>query len=126
MYCGTFDRGLWRSKDGGSSWEAIGTLPSFGEVFPANAIHMRAITAVSVSPAKGDDGNGIVYVGTEPSAMFVSKNGGDSFELLTDYQQMPSYSSWFFPQRTYTHHVKHIEIDANNSETIYTTIEVGD
>ena len=53
MYCGTFDRGLWRSKDGGSSWEAIGTLPSFGEVFPANAIHMRAITAVSVSPAKG-------------------------------------------------------------------------
>ncbi|WP_131100320.1 glycosyl hydrolase [Bacillus sp. SYJ] len=125
MYCGTFDRGLWRSKDGGSSWEAIGTLPSFGEVFPANAIHMRAITAVSVSPAKGDDGNGIVYVGTEPSAMFVSKNGGDSFELLTDYRQMPSYSSWFFPQRTYTHHVKHIEIDANNPETIYTTIEVG-
>lgn len=53
MYCGTFDRGLWRSKDGGSSWEAIGTLPSFGEVFPANAIHMRAITAVAVSPAKG-------------------------------------------------------------------------
>ena len=42
-----------RSKDGGSSWEAIGALPSFGEVFPANAIHMRAITAVSVSPAKG-------------------------------------------------------------------------
>ena len=57
--------------------------------------------------------------------MFVSKNGGDSFELLTDYRQMPSYSSWFFPQRTYTHHVKHIEIDANNPETIYTTIEVG-
>ena len=27
--------------------------------------------------------------------------------------------------RTYTHHVKHIEIDANNPETIYTTIEVG-
>ncbi len=53
MYCGTFDRGLWRSKDGGSSWEAIGMLPSFGEVFPANAIHMRAITAVAVSPAKG-------------------------------------------------------------------------
>ncbi|CAM4165766.1 glycosyl hydrolase [Bacillus luti] len=125
MYCGTFDRGLWRSKDGGSSWEAIGTLPSFGEVFSANAIHMRAITAVSVSPEKGDDGNGIVYVGIEPSAMFVSKNGGDSFELLTDYRQMPSYSSWFFPQRTYTHHVKHIEIDANNPETIYTTIEVG-
>ena len=73
----------------------------FGEVFPANAIHMRAITAVSVSSVKGDDGNGIVYVGTEPSAMFVSKNGGDSFELLTDYRQMPSDSSWFFPQRTY-------------------------
>lgn len=52
MYCGTFD-GDYGSKDGGSSWEAIGALPSFGEVFPANAIHMRAITAVSVSPAKG-------------------------------------------------------------------------
>ena len=53
----------------GSDWN----FTFFGEVFPANAIHMRAITAVSVSSVKGDDGNGIVYVGTEPSAMFVSK-----------------------------------------------------
>ena len=37
---------------------------------------------------------------------------------------MPSYSSWFF-LKEHTHHVKHIEIDANNPETIYTTIEVG-
>ncbi|MDC2865100.1 WD40/YVTN/BNR-like repeat-containing protein [Bacillus sp. BP-3] len=125
MYCGTFDRGLWRSIDGGSSWEAIGTLYSFGEVFPSNSSNMSSVTAISVSPSKGEDGNGIVYVGTEPSAMFISRDGGDSFELLTDYQQMPSYSSWFFPQRTYTHHVKHIEIDAVNPQTIYTTIEVG-
>ncbi|MFD6442818.1 WD40/YVTN/BNR-like repeat-containing protein, partial [Peribacillus sp. NPDC060186] len=125
LYCGTFDRGLWRSVDGGNSWEAIGTLYSFGYVYPLHASRMSSVTAVTVSPLKGEDGNGIVYVGTEPSAMFMSKDGGDSFELLTDYRQIPSYSSWFFPQRTYTHHVKHIEIDASKPQTLYTTIEVG-
>lgn len=125
LYCGTFDRGLWRSRDGGSSWEAIGTLYSFGDVYPSDASSMSSITAVTVSPLKGENGDGIIYVGTEPSALFISRDGGDSFELLTDYRQIPSYSSWFFPQRTYTHHVKHIEISATNPQTLYTTIEVG-
>lgn len=125
IYCGTFDRGLWRSVDGGSSWEAIGMLPSFGEVFPDDAPTIRSVTALTVSPHTGEGGHGIVYVGTEPSALYVSKDGGDSFELLTNYNQIPSRSSWFFPQRTYTHHVKYIEMDCTNPETIYTTIEVG-
>ncbi|TRZ39222.1 glycosyl hydrolase (plasmid) [Niallia circulans] len=125
LYCGTFDRGLWRSLDGGSSWEAIGTLYSFGDSYSLHASKMSSVTAVAVSSLNGEDGNGIVYVGTEPSAMFISKDGGDHFELLKDYRQIPSYPSWFFPQRTDTHHVKHIEIDASNPQTIYTTIEVG-
>lgn len=85
MYCGIFDRGLWRSKDGGSLWEVIGVLFFFGEVFLVNVIYMRVIIVVFVFLEKGDDGNGIVYVGIELSVMFVFKNGGDSFELLIDY-----------------------------------------
>ena len=125
IYCGTFDRGLWRSIDGGFSWEAIGMLPSFGDVFPDDAPTIRSVTVLTVSSHTGEDGNGIVYVGTEPSSLYVSKDGGDSFELLTNYNQIPSQSSWFFPQRTYTHHVKYIEMDCTNPQIIYTTIEVG-
>ena len=125
IYCGTFDRGLWRSTDGGASWEAIGMLPTFGDVFPADTPAIRSVTALTVSSQTGKDGHGIIYVGTEPSALFVSKNGGESFDLLTNYEQIPSRDSWFFPQREYTHHVKYIEIDCTNPETIYTTIEVG-
>ncbi|WHY58679.1 hypothetical protein [Peribacillus simplex] len=48
IYCGTFDRGLWRSVDGGSSWEAIGTLHSFGDVFTNDTPAIRSVTALAV------------------------------------------------------------------------------
>src|ERR687893_2528620 len=72
LYVGTSDEGLFKSADGGTSWEE---LPGIG--------HPR-VTAVAVSPA-----DGAVYAGTEPSALFVSRDGGASWRELGGMRNLP-------------------------------------
>jgi hypothetical protein len=67
VYCGTAGAGLFRSRDGGRSWEPVGP-----------GIDHPTVTAVAVGSAERADGFGIVYAGTEPSAVFRSDTGGDS------------------------------------------------
>src|SRR4051794_33989164 len=68
LYCGTAaGRGLWRSLDAGASWEPVGE----------GIIH-HMVMAVAVDPVEHADGDGIVYAGTEPSALFRSEDGGES------------------------------------------------
>ena len=59
VYCGTADAGLFRSHDSGRTWEPVGP-----------GIEHGAITAIAVNPAERAEGFGIVYAGTEPSAVF--------------------------------------------------------
>lgn len=125
IYCGTFDRGLWRSIDGGNSWEAVGTRFYYNEPFDSEDIHLSAITTVFVKEDGASEDFGTVYVGTEPSALFVSYDKGKSFTLLTDYKQFDSRKDWFFPPRPHTHHVKWMEIDKSNPNALFTTIEAG-
>src|SRR6266481_285629 len=68
IYCGTAGAGLFRSRDSGRNWEPVGP-----------GIEHGAITGVAVSHAEQADGFGIVYAGTEPSAVFRPDNGGDNW-----------------------------------------------
>ena len=68
VYCGTARAGLFRSRDSGRNWEPVG-----------RGIDHLMVTAVDVGHAEQADGFGVVYAGTEPSAVFRSDNGGDSW-----------------------------------------------
>ena len=116
-YCGTFDKGLWKTDNGGQTWNSIGK----------NEISTSNITSVSVSPLKEDkkDGFSKVYVGTEPSALYVSSNGGESWERMNDLNKLESSKSWSFPPRPWTHHVRWIEPDVNNLDYVFVAIEAG-
>jgi len=61
VYCGTTGAGLFRSRDSGRTWEAVGP-----------GIEHGAITAVAVGHTEKAGGFSIVYAGTEPSAVFRS------------------------------------------------------
>jgi hypothetical protein len=54
------------------------------------------VTAVDVAHAKQADGFGIVYAGTEPSAVFRSDTGGDSWVDLAGLRARPSADTWSF------------------------------
>ena len=87
VYCGTARHGLVRSRDSGRNWEPVGA----GIVHPL-------ITAVVVGHAGQADGLGIVYAGTEPSAVFRSDNSGDSWVDLDGLRALPSADTWSFPR----------------------------
>ncbi|MFN2142629.1 MAG: WD40/YVTN/BNR-like repeat-containing protein [Candidatus Promineifilaceae bacterium] len=113
LYVGTRGNGLWRSSDGGRSWEPAGA-----------GIPYSQITAVAVERGAGA-GPGVIFAGTEPSTLSRSEDGGESWHELTSLVELPSSSSWSFPPKPYTHHVRWIEIDPNVEGRLYVAIEAG-
>lgn len=114
VYCGTFDRGLWISDDGGGSWRPAGP-----------GIEHRAVMAVSVAPVERANGIGVVWAGTEPSALYRSEDGGDTWQECPALRALPSAPTWSFPPRPWTSHVRWIAPDAHVAARLFVGIELG-
>jgi photosystem II stability/assembly factor-like uncharacterized protein len=125
VYCGTFGRGLWRSEDAGRTWKPIGDLGVAMEPNEGSGITSAVVTAVAVSATERANGYGVVYAGTEPTALFRSEDGGDSWRELPTLQALPSSSTWSFPPRPYTSHVRWITPDPLVSGRVFVAIEAG-
>lgn len=111
LFAGTFEEGLFRSTDGGTHIERIGT----------DAIEPSAVTAAAISPHDPDE----IWIGTEPSRVYRSTDGGDSFEHCAGLTTVPSADEWSFPPRPDTHHVRWIEPAPDDPERWYVGIEAG-
>jgi photosystem II stability/assembly factor-like uncharacterized protein len=109
LCCGA-SRGLWRSMDGGRRWDRVD-----GEVGAA------LVTSVAVSAGE----RSVVYVGTEPSMVYRSEDAGDTWREMSGMRALPSASSWSFPPKPETHHVRWIEPDGVVPGRVYVAIEAG-
>ena len=107
---GTFESGVFVSEDGGDSFERS---------WPAEA--PESVTALAVSPQDDD----VVWAGTEPSRVFRSGDGGATWQHRPGLTDVPSASSWSFPPRPATHHVRWIEPDPDERGRLYVGIEAG-
>jgi hypothetical protein len=114
VYCGTFASGLWLSDDGGRTWQPAG----------AGIGHER-VMAVSVGTPVAPGELGLVWAGTEPSALFLSEDGGQTWQEQKGLQELPSRSTWRFPPRPWTHHVRWIEPDPHAADRLFVGIELG-
>jgi photosystem II stability/assembly factor-like uncharacterized protein len=81
--------------------------------------------SVAVSPLEEAGGMGVVWAGTEPSAIFRSEDGGFAWEERSGLQELPSRPTWSFPPRPWTHHVRWIEPDASIPDRLFVGIELG-
>ncbi len=102
---GTRGRGVLLSSDAGASWEQV-ALPG-SDVF-----------SVAISAA-----DGALYAGTEPSRLFVARDG--AWTELQALQEIPSRKRWSFPPRPWTHHVRWIAPDPHHAERLLVGIELG-
>jgi photosystem II stability/assembly factor-like uncharacterized protein len=103
---GSRGNGAFLSTDAGSTWDRI-ELPE-PDVF-----------SVAISAA-----DGALYAGTEPSRLFVARDGA-SWEELEALQDIPSRDRWSFPPRPWTHHVRWIAPDPHHGERLLVGIELG-
>jgi photosystem II stability/assembly factor-like uncharacterized protein len=107
-WCGTHRGGVFRSDDGGKSWQPSGLAG-------------RLIMAVAASSAERD----VVWAGTEPSAVWRSGDAGNSWEQTSDLTTLHSSSEWSFPPRPETHHVRWIACHPLEPERLWVAIEAG-
>lgn len=107
-WCGTHRGGVFRSDDGGSSWQLVGLAG-------------RLIMAVTASPVERD----VVWVGAEPSEVWRSGDAGTSWEQASRLETLSSSSEWSFPPRTDTHHVRWIACHPLEPERLWVAIEAG-
>ena len=117
-YCGTFGDGLWKTDDGGQTWNRIGKV----------SISSKDIMSVAVSRhhlKRENNEFNTVYVGTEPTALYRSDDGGESWEKMSALNNLKSSTSWSFPPRPWTSHVRWIEPDVNNPDYVFAAIEAG-
>ena len=103
---GTRERGALLSADSGATWDQI-DLPE------------PNVLSVAISAA-----DGALYAGTEPSRLFVARDGGPWSELEA-LQDIPSRHRWSFPPRPWTHHVRWIAPDPHHAERLLVGIELG-
>lgn len=103
---GTRGRAALLSQDGGESWERV-ELPE------------PDIFAVAIGAA-----DGALYAGSEPSRLFVARDGA-SWTELEALQDIPSREEWSFPPRPWTHHVRWIAPDPHRAERLLVGIELG-
>ncbi|MBS4201877.1 hypothetical protein KHA93_19925 [Bacillus sp. FJAT-49732] len=114
LYAGTFNDRLWISDDGGTTWEPAG-----------KGIFHDRVLSVAVSPTEIINGYNVVWVGTEPSELFRSEDGGKTWVHFPKLLDLPSKPTWRFPPRPNTHHVRWIQPDLHDEHKIYVGIELG-
>jgi|SRR5262245_10302819 len=107
VYAGLRHGGVQRTRDGGRTWTDC-ELPE-PDVF-----------SLAVSEA-----DGAIFAGTEPSRLFRSDDGGESWRALDGLLELPSRPKWRFPPRPWTSHVRWIAPSPHASEVVLVGIELG-
>ena len=67
----------------------------------------------------------VVYAGTEPSNLYRSEDGGETWQLLPELRRLPSEPRWSFPPRPWTHHVSTIALHPTDPDSLAVGIELG-
>jgi photosystem II stability/assembly factor-like uncharacterized protein len=114
VYVGTFDDGLYATKDGGATWRQ-----------DERGLEERRVMSVAVSPSPRENGLSVAYAGTEPSNLYRSEDGGRSWQRLPALRELPSEPNWSFPPRPWTHHVRTIALHPTDPDWLAVGIELG-
>jgi photosystem II stability/assembly factor-like uncharacterized protein len=111
IFAGAFKGGLFASTDGGKTWsECMDGLTE-------DDVYSLAVAKV--------DGRTRVYAGTEPAHLFVSEDLGQHWTELPALRSVPGSDTWSFPAPPHVGHLKHINFDPRDAQTMFASIEVG-
>lgn len=108
VYAGTTD-GVLVSEDCGATWHLSG---------------MKGQTVKSVAVSPHD--NQVIYAGTRPAYLFVSRNRGQSWTELSGFRDIPNRWWWFSPaEKPWKAYVLSIALSPNDPQVLLAGIEFG-
>ena len=110
IFVGTHGDGVLFSEDG-ARWEERNSGLAFKNVY----------TVASVAEAGGI----ALYAGTQPAALFKSRDLGQSWSELPALHQVPGTEYWTFPEPPSIAHTKMMVFDPRTPQRIYAAIEQG-
>ena len=104
-YAGADGTGIWRSDDGGRTWEGAGLERQ----------HIRSICAA----------HGRVYVGTKPARAWVTRSGGARWDALAPFPRWRSWFWWSPAEKPHTAYVQTLSVSPADPEILLAGIEAG-
>lgn len=100
---------MLRSDDGGRTWRSAG-------------LYGRIVKSLAVSRVEP----GVVYAGTKPALVYVSRDGGAHWAELDAFRRIPSRRLWLSPaEKPYTAYVQAIALSPTDPNVINVGIEAG-
>ena len=108
-YLASYESGVYRTDDGGTSWHRL-------DSYPSDYAH-----SVLAHPDLPDT----VYVGSEPAAVYRSADGGATWEELDGLRAVPESSEWGFHSPTRDSHIRDLRAAPGDADCLYAGIEVG-
>jgi hypothetical protein len=109
LYAGTTRSGMYRSRDGGETWQEIDGGIAYKEIWSI-AQHPKA---------------GRLVVGTCPTDVFISDDRGDSWREAAQLQRLPTTKGWTGPVPPHVSRLKWLALHADNPQLVYGAIEEG-
>ncbi len=126
----SLDHGHWggklhRSRDGGASWQEV-EAPKYpaDATCPPDFTKPATTSYIWIIEPGGIDEPQRLYIGTEPGGLFLSDDGGDSFQLVESLWNHPSNTHWFGGGRAYPG-LCAIQVDPRDSRHLTVGISVG-
>ena len=110
ILAGSYGEGMFRSVDGGKTWE------------PANeGLTAPAMRTIVSDPTRDD----AIICGTEPGRAFRTTDGGVSWEELGGLTETPTCPEWFLPYSPRAGALRNFYSPPGRSERLFASIEVG-
>ena len=109
LYAGAHRGTVYYSADLGNTWEARGNGISINHVY-------SLVSTV-------ENGQPVVYAGTEPPSVFRSRDEGKSWEELPGWPNMPGKDKWVFPMPPHVPHAKSMAVDPRDPKKLYVGVE---
>lgn len=112
ILAGSYGNGLFRSTDGGKSWQPI-----------TDREGMSAPAARTIGPDPLN--HGMIICGTEPGRIFRSSDDGKSWRELDGILAVPGYQEWYLPYSPRAGAVRNVYAPPGSQGQLFASVEVG-
>jgi photosystem II stability/assembly factor-like uncharacterized protein len=109
LYVASRNDGMWRTTDGGATWQEIN-----------KGILYKEIWSLAQHPVTGE-----LFAGTSPPSIFKSRDGGDTWTDCPTIRRLEDSLHWTFPPPPHIAHIKDIALREDDPSLIFAAIEEG-